>query len=88
MTDELAPVIARIAHNTTTTPTGCHLWQGTTTPTGYGRIHIAGQAHLIHHITWHLRHGNTPRPRLTNMCGHRHCHNPEHWAKTPSEHCA
>lgn len=78
MTDELTPVLTRIARHTNTTADGCHLWQGATT-TGYGRIRIAGRTHLTHHITWHLRHANTPRPRLTNQCGHRHCHNPDHW---------
>jgi len=66
--------------------TGCWLWTGTRSSTGYART--SGNAESVHRRAYRLVHGDIPEGRqLHHICGVRHCVNPEHLeAVTPQEH--
>ncbi|MGH7022786.1 MAG: HNH endonuclease signature motif containing protein [Caulobacteraceae bacterium] len=54
--------------------TGCHLWTGTLTPGGYGRVHVAA-----HRLAWQLANGPIPAGMLVlHRCDNPRCCNPEH----------
>ncbi len=70
--------------------TGCWLWQGPTTPNGYGKwmVRPGESERVIHRVMW--EHANrTPVPagrQLDHLCRNRTCCNPRHLEPvTPSE---
>ena len=61
--------------------TGCHIWRGHLTATGYGRTHYQGRSWLAHRLTWMSRHGPIPKGLiLCHRCNVRRCVNPDHLA--------
>lgn len=59
----------------------CWLWKQAITH-GYGRIEVAGLPGLYAHtVGWIAARGPVPEgKRLVNLCGHKHCCRPLHWA--------
>ena len=79
---------ARFMRNVKPDPDGCWLWQGPTTPNGYGKYRRPGQRERVaHRVLW--EHYNGPVPdgmELDHLCRARNCVRPEHFeVVTPSE---
>lgn len=58
--------------------TGCVLWTGALSPSGYGRITVDGQSHDVHRATWEALEGAVPDGLVLDHvaargCVHRHC---------------
>ena len=59
--------------------TGCWLWFGTTTPTGYGQIGVRGKTRYAHRVMYEAHRGPIPDGlEIDHRCRVRHCVNPEH----------
>lgn len=58
---------------------GCWLWNGNTTPTGYGQLYVDGQTVYTHR--WAYEHFAGPIPdglTIDHLCRNRSCCNPAH----------
>jgi hypothetical protein len=71
--------LERLKLNAIITPSGCWLWSGKQTPTGYCRITVAGAQHYVHRLAYELATGSKPKANIDirQDCGNRHCFNPE-----------
>lgn len=59
--------------------TGCHLWTGAKSTSGYGQAHVSGVATTVHRISWTQTNGPIPAGlQLDHLCRTRNCVNPEH----------
>lgn len=64
----------------TSTPDGCHLWQGTPAENGYGRLKFGGKTTYAHR--WGYEHLVGPIPEgqvVRHICDVKLCQNPAHW---------
>ena len=62
--------------------TGCLLWKGPITPTGYGKFNVTPKFSTAKHLYAHLvaRHlAGKPKTKLVNLCGNRECCTVDHW---------
>jgi len=67
----------------------CHIWWGTKTRRGYGRLETGGKTRYAHRILWNMAFGEIkPGHVLVNMCGQKACVNLEHWREMPIQHAA
>lgn len=59
--------------------TGCHLWIGAVSDSGYGSVSIKGKMRLAHRVSYELRVGPIPLGLLVlHRCDVRCCVNPDH----------
>ena len=74
------PIAERLArYSVPVTESGCLLWIGRVTPTGYGRIQVNGKACQAHRIAYQEAKGVIPTGlTLDHLCRVRCCINPEH----------
>lgn len=67
---------SRVAHEPNT---GCWLWFGATTSTGYGTLSVRNVRVLAHRFSYELHHAEIPAGMLVcHTCDVRCCVNPEH----------
>ena len=60
-------------------PSGCWIWTGYVTGTGYGRFFINGGQVFAHRWIYEQRHGPIPRPlTIDHLCRRPLCVNPKH----------
>lgn len=59
---------------------GCWLWIGATTPSGYGKITVStGVTAYAHRVSWAMRHGDLPSQMyVCHKCDTPSCINPDH----------
>jgi hypothetical protein len=58
---------------------GCHLWQASIKPNGYGQLTFRMQRMMAHRLAWIARHGPIPRGKeVCHRCNERRCCNPDH----------
>ena len=76
--DNLAARLDRLC--TPVPESGCWLWTGATTPTGYGKITAStGVTTYAHRLSWVLRHGEIPSGAyVCHKCDTPSCINPDH----------
>jgi hypothetical protein len=74
------PPEQRIAYYTKPDPlSGCHIWHGYLTASGYGRVHYQSRLWLAHRLAWTLNHGPIPNGMiLCHRCNVKRCVNPDH----------
>src|SRR5580693_8603740 len=63
--------------------TGCLLWTGRTSPSGYGRIKIGGRELQVHRVVWELDNEPIPDGLVVDHvydrgCRHKNCANTAH----------
>lgn len=64
--------------------TPCRLSSRTRDANGYALMRIGGSLERAHRVAWQRRHGTLePHEILINLCGRRHCVNPDHWTPHP-----
>ncbi len=70
----------RLARFTKVDPlSGCHIWQRSTKPNGYGQLTYRCQRWMTHRLAWVARHGPIPKGlEVCHRCDERRCCNPEH----------
>ncbi len=58
---------------------GCHLWIGALSPTGYGRKNHFGKNRLAHRLVYEMEHGKIPSGMtVDHLCRVRSCVNTKH----------
>jgi hypothetical protein len=59
--------------------TGCHLWEGSISPNGYGVHTFYGRTQSTHRAAWEEANGQIPAGlNVLHSCDVRRCLNPEH----------
>ena len=59
--------------------TGCWLWYGATSDTGYGNVMVSGRVRSTHRVFYELLRGQIPDGlQLDHLCRVRCCVNPNH----------
>ena len=61
--------------------TGCWIWNGCVSRTGYGKIKVAKECFDVHVVSWRLANGGISVPvglLVMHTCGNRKCINPDH----------
>src|ERR1700733_6636972 len=59
--------------------TGCHLWEGSVSPNGYGVCNMFGRTQSTHRYAWEQEHGDIPEGMIIlHSCDVRNCVNVEH----------
>lgn len=60
-------------------PSGCWLWTGAKTPSGYGKINRNGRFQYVHRFAYEMAFGAIPTGlEIDHLCGNRSCVNPSH----------
>jgi hypothetical protein len=58
---------------------GCHIWQRSTKPNGYGQVTFRCQRWMTHRLAWVARHGPIAKGlEVCHRCDERRCCNPDH----------
>ena len=58
---------------------GCHIWQRSTKPNGYGQLTFRCQRWMTHRLAWVARHGPIAKGlEVCHRCDERRCCNPDH----------
>lgn len=58
---------------------GCWLWIGATTPSGYGKIYDKGKYHYTHRVSYAMNFGKVDdKSYVCHKCDNPSCVNPEH----------
>jgi hypothetical protein len=58
---------------------GCHIWQASTKPNGYGQLTYRMQRLMAHRVAWIARHGPIAKGlEVCHRCDERRCCNPDH----------
>ena len=70
----------RLARFTKVDPlSGCHIWQRSTKPNGYGQLTFRCQRWMTHRLAWVTRHGPIAKGlEVCHRCDERRCCNPDH----------
>ena len=70
----------RLARYTKVDPlSGCHIWQASTKPNGYGQLTFHMRRVMPHRLAWIARHGPIPTGlEVCHRCDDRRCCNPDH----------
>jgi hypothetical protein len=70
----------RLARFTKVDPlSGCHIWQRSTKPNGYGQLTFRMQRWMTHRLAWMARHGPIAKGlEVCHRCDERRCCNPDH----------
>lgn len=56
----------------------CWLWQGATSPNGFGVTGTKAKHYTAHVYAWYLEHGEFPKKQLQHTCGNKLCVNVRH----------
>jgi hypothetical protein len=74
------PLQQRISHNVKVDPlSGCHIWQASTKPNGYGQLTYRMRRLMAHRAAWIARHGPIGKGlEVCHRCDERRCCNPDH----------
>jgi hypothetical protein len=74
------PLQRRLDHYTKVDPlSGCHIWQRSTKPNGYGQLTFRMRRLMAHRAAWIARHGPIARGHeVCHRCDERRCCNPDH----------
>lgn len=59
----------------------CHVWAGSLTQAGYGKICDGGRQYYAHRLAWFIAYGEWPH-RLRQICENRRCVRIEHLRDT------
>lgn len=63
---------------------GCREWTGRRTNSGYGHVFAAGQALMVHRVSYEFHHGPIPAGyHVHHRCRNRSCWNPDHLQAVP-----
>jgi hypothetical protein len=58
---------------------GCHIWHGHLSHSGYGALHYQNRTFFAHRVAWEAKHGPIPDGMvLRHRCNVRCCVNPDH----------
>jgi HNH endonuclease len=70
----------RLARYTKVDPlSGCHIWQASTKPNGYGQLTFRMRRVMAHRLAWIARNGPIPKGKaVCHRCDERRCCNPDH----------
>jgi HNH endonuclease len=70
----------RLDHYTKVDPlSGCHIWQRSTKPNGYGQLTFRMRRLMAHRVAWIARHGPIAKGlEVCHRCDERRCCNPDH----------
>lgn len=61
------------------TNTGCWLWEGTASNSGYGTVSVGRKSRSVHRVSWELFNGEIPDGlHVLHKCDTRTCCNPAH----------
>jgi hypothetical protein len=73
------PVIKRILKKIVIDPSGCHIWTGHKTRTGYGMTSSNGIIGYVHRFMWEWKNGPISESlQVDHLCGVTSCCNVEH----------
>jgi hypothetical protein len=75
-----APLSARFEANVIPEPmSGCHLWTGTASGFGHGRIRVNGKREAAHRVAWAIAYGSVPAgKKVLHSCDNPACVNVLH----------
>jgi HNH endonuclease len=70
----------RLSHYAKVDPlSGCHIWHGSISHAGYGKLNIRNRSFAAHRLAWTLKYGPIPPGMiLCHRCDVRRCVNPDH----------
>ncbi len=70
----------RLSHNIKVDPlSGCHIWQASTKPNGYGQLTFRMRRLMAHRAAWMARYGPIGKGlEVCHRCDERRCCNPDH----------
>jgi hypothetical protein len=70
----------RLDHYTKVDPlSGCHIWQASAKPNGYGQLTFRMRRLMAHRVAWIARHGPIAKGlEVCHRCDERRCCNPDH----------
>jgi len=74
------PLQQRLDRYTKVDPlSGCHIWQRSTKPNGYGQLTFRMRRLMAHRAAWIARHGPIRKGlEICHRCDERRCCNPDH----------
>lgn len=71
--------ISRFFSNIKAVPSGCHEWQRSKKPGGYGQLRLGGKTLYAHRVAWEIANGDIPNGlHVCHTCDNPKCVNPDH----------
>jgi hypothetical protein len=83
---EMSREVSRIMSKVSPEPnSGCWLWEGAYSGSGYSRVWFNGKMEAAHRVLWSIRRGRWPGAPLMHSCDVRCCVNPDHLREAPGQ---